>query len=337
MERRNYSTWTVRRQQRTINHFIRWCEARGLVRPVEITRPILERYARHLYYYRKADGAPLSFRTQHNQLSALRLFFKYLTRSNYLLSNPASEIELPRLGQRMLPKAVLTRSEMEQVLSQPDVANDLGIRDRAILETLYSTGMRRMELTNLSIYDLDVGRGAVLIRQGKGKKDRVVPIGERALDWIDRYITDVRPTLVVDPEENALYLTSYGERLSNDGLSARVTRYVDAAAIGKRGSCHLFRHTMATLMLEAGADVRFIQEMLGHAKLDTTQLYTQVSIRELKRVHELTHPSAKRGRQQEAPATTDDEADAESLLTSLAAEAEEEPENIEETEDDPLC
>jgi integrase/recombinase XerD len=210
---------------------------------------------------------------------------------------------------------------MEQVLSQPDVDSDLGVRDRAILETFYSTGIRRMELTNLSIYDLDVGRGTLIVRQGKGKKDRVVPIGERALDWIDRYITDVRPTLVVDPNEPTLFLTAYGEPISNDSLSAWVTRYVDAAAIGKKGSCHLFRHTMATLMLEAGADVRFIQEMLGHQKLDTTQLYTQVSIRELKRIHELTHPSAKRGRHHETR-THAEPSDAAELLEHLDDEAE---------------
>jgi integrase/recombinase XerD len=323
MSVRNYSPWTAKRCRRSILHFIRWCDERGLHRPKEITRPILERYARHLYYHRKENGQPLTFRTQHNHLSALRSFFKHLTRQNHLLSNPASEIELPRLGHR-LPKAILTKAEMEQVLSQPDVDSDLGVRDRAILETFYSTGIRRMELTNLSIYDLDVGRGTLIVRQGKGKKDRVVPIGERALDWIDRYITDVRPTLVVDPNEPTLFLTAYGEPISNDSLSAWVTRYVDAAAIGKKGSCHLFRHTMATLMLEAGADVRFIQEMLGHQKLDTTQLYTQVSIRELKRIHELTHPSAKRGRHHDETRSHAEPSDAVELLDHLDAEADEE-------------
>ncbi len=313
---RNYSPATVQRIERSVDAFIAWCDQRGVVRPNEVTRPVLERYARHLYYYRKPDGAPLSFRSQYNKLSALKGYFRHLVRKNHLLSNPAADLDLPKIGQP-LPKAVLSHAEMEQVLSQPDVETEQGVRDRAILETLYSTGMRRMEVTALRIYDLDVGRRTVTIRRGKGNKARVVPIGERALDWIDRYITDVRPGLVVDPSEDALFLSVYGERLSNDGLSSRVSKYVDAAAIGKRGSCHLFRHTMATLMLEGGADVRFVQEMLGHAKLDTTQIYTRVSIRRLKQVHELTHPSAKRGRAAGAVS-------AEELLEELADEAEDE-------------
>lgn len=266
MKVKNYSLATVKRRSYNLGHFIRWCEDRTLVQPAEITRPILERYARHLYYLRKPDGHPLSFRNQYNRLSVLRHFFRWLTKKNHLLSNPASELELPKLGQQ-LPRQVLSKVEVEEVLNQPDVDTDFGIRDRAILETLYSTGMRRMELVNLDLYDLDVSRGTVRIREGKGQKDRVVPIGERAIDWIDRYITDVRPGLVVDPDETALFLTQYGERMSKDGLSYKVTGYVDAAAINKRGSCHLFRHTMATLMLEGGADVRYVQEMLGHSKL----------------------------------------------------------------------
>lgn len=324
MRTQNYSKWTVERRERNVGFFIVWCEARAVKRPCEVTRPILERYARYLYYFRKESGEPMSFGSQHARLVPLRMFFKWLTKRNYLLWNPASELELPKVEQR-LPKHVLTMSEMEQVLSQPNVDKDLGIRDRAILETLYSTGMRRMEVISLRIYDLDVERKTVVIRQGKGKKDRTVPIGERALDWIDRYITDVRPTLVLEPDDGTLYLTNVGESFCSGRLSGLVGRYVSAANLGKTGSCHLFRHSMATLMLEGGADIRYIQQMLGHAQLDTTQIYTQVSIRRLKRVHELTHPSAKRGRRQES-----DDGDAEqeesvnTLLLSLAAEAEEE-------------
>ena len=153
----------------------------------------------------------------------------------------------------------------------------MGLRDRAILETLYSTGMRRLELIGLSCYDLDRERGTVMIRQGKGKKDRMIPIGERALAWIDQYLESARPDLVVGQDDGTLFLTNAGEAFTPDRLTQMVRDYVDAADIGKRGSCHLFRHTMATLMLENGADIRFIQAMLGHAELSTTQIYTQVS------------------------------------------------------------
>ena len=132
-----------------------------------------------------------------------------------------------------------------------------------------------------------------MIRQGKGRKDRMVPIGERAVLWIKKYLTDVRPSLSLEQDHGALFLTNYGEAIKPNRLSDMVAHYVGEANIGKRGSCHLFRHTMATLMLEHGADIRFIQQILGHADLSTTQIYTQVSIRKLKEIHTKTHPSAR--------------------------------------------
>ena len=254
----------------------------------------LERYQRHLFHLRKPDGKPLTFKAQYARLVPVRAYFKWLTRQNVLLWNPASELELPRLGRR-LPRHVLTVGEAEQVLEQPDVSDVIGLRDRAIIEVLYSTGIRRMEVLNLSIYDLDTERGTLMVRQGKGKKDRMVPIGERAIAWLERYFNDARPALMVPPDDGTLFLGATGEELSPNRLTQLVRGYVDAADIGKRGTCHLFRHTMATLMLENGADIRYIQEMLGHVELSTTQIYTQVSIRRLKQVHTLTHPGAKLG------------------------------------------
>ena len=322
----NYSERTIVARAPWLASFVAWCDARGLWRPVDVTKPVLERYQRHLYLHRKKNGRPLSFGTQKARLVPLKALFKWLTRQNVILSNPASELDLPR-PERRLPKYVLTIEEVERVLAQIDLADPLGVRDRAILETLYSTGMRRMEVVGLKLYDVDAERGTVAIRQGKGRKDRVVPIGERALAWIDKYLTDVRAEHVVGGHEDALFLTHLGEPIVAAYLTHRVRDYVDAAKLGKTGSCHLFRHTMATLMLEGGADVRFIQEMLGHESLETTQIYTRVSIRKLKAIHAATHPSAKVGggaaaaaegaERLEVPA--EDERAA--LLSSLAAEA----------------
>ena len=134
-----------------------------------------------------------------------------------------------------------------------------------------------MELVNLHVFDVDGERGTVMVRQGKGKKDRMIPIGERAVIWIDKYLDEVRPQLVVQPEEGRLFLTEMGESFSPSRLTQLVRSYVREADLGKSGSCHLFRHTMATLMLEGGADVRYIQQMLGHSRLETTEVYTHVS------------------------------------------------------------
>lgn len=201
-----------------------------------------------------------------------------------------SGIDLPK-WERRLPKHVLTAGEADTVLNQADVGTPLGIRDRALLETLYSTGIRRMELASLKLYDLDTERGTIMVRQGKGKKDRMVPVGGRAVAWIEKYLAEVRAELVREPDEGWLWLNAIGEKIIPSGVGEIVRDYVSAAKLGKTGSCHLFRHTMATLMLEGGADIRYIQAMLGHAKLDTTEIYTQVSIRKLKEIHSATHPA----------------------------------------------
>jgi len=287
---KNYSEATIATREHYLREFIKWCRERGLARPVEITKPILERYQRWLYHYRQKNGQPLTFRSQHGRLVPVRAFFKWLCRQNILLSNPASDLELPRAEKR-LPRHVLTAAEAERILALPDVAELLGLRDRAILETFYSTGMRRMELAHLKLYDLDQERGTLLVRQGKGKKDRMLPVGARAIGWILRYLEETRPKLAGSPDDGTIFLTTLGLPFELNRLTQLVRDYVDAAETGKTGSCHLFRHTCATLMLEGGADIRFIQQLLGHEKLETTQIYTQVSIRLLKEVHTRTHPA----------------------------------------------
>lgn len=320
---KNYSTRTVENRDVYLRYFIAWCVERGLQHPNEITKPILERYQRYLFHYRKSNGDPLSTRSQHARIVPVRAYFKWLTRENHILYNPASEIELPRL-ERRLPKHVLTISEAETVLRQPDTQNPLGIRDRAILEVLYSTGIRRMELIHLTLTDVDIDRGTVMIRQGKGKKDRMIPIGERALRWIEKYRDEVRIELAIAGDDGTLFLTNLSEPFTPNRLTQMVRNYVNAADLGKRGACHLFRHTMATLMLENGADIRFIQAMLGHVSLETTQIYTQVSIRKLKEIHTATHPAKDKRRPQRAEVHTVEDPE-DTLWQTLDAETGEEP------------
>jgi len=288
---KNYSDRTVENREDALRLFIGWAHERGLTRPQEISKPILERYQRHLFLYRKANGEPLSTRSQHVRTTPLRALFKWLARQNHILYNPASDLELPRM-ERRLPRHVLNVREVETVLAVPDLATPIGIRDRAMLETLYSTGIRRMELINLHLHDIDAERGTLMVRQGKGKKDRMIPIGVRALAWIDKYRDDVRPDLACGTDDGTLFLTTLGEAFVPNRMTQLVRNYVDGAGIGKRGSCHLFRHSMATLMLENGADIRFIQAMLGHADISTTQVYTHVARRRLREIVDRHHPRA---------------------------------------------
>lgn len=296
---RNYAERTVDNRRGYINRFIIWCEERGLIRPEQITKQILELYQRHLYVYRDPrSGKKLSFRTQSVRLVQLRGFFSWLCKRDLLPANPASDLDLPRPEQR-LPKYILNPHDVEVILAQPDVSTESGLRDRAMLETFYSTGIRRSELAHLKIHDIDYDRRTLTVRQGKGKKDRMVPIGERALSWINKYTEEVRVAFSCSRSDEALFLSNLGEAFSPMRLTQLVRGYVQAADIGKRGSCHLLRHALATHMHENGADIRFIQEILGHAKLETTQVYTHVSIRQLQEVYERTHPAAKLRRRKE--------------------------------------
>lgn len=215
---------------------------------------------------------------------------RWLARRNLIATNPSADLELPRIGRR-LPRAVLTAGEAETVLAQAKPSTDLGLRDRTMLEVLYSTGMRRHELCSIRLDDLDLARGTVLVREGKGRKDRMLPLGRRAAAWIRRYLETARPRLQTGPDLRAVFLGRDGHQITGGVLGNLTHAYVAKSGIAKRGSCHLLRHAMATLMLEGGADIRYIQQMLGHARLTTTEIYTQVNITRLAEVHRHTHPA----------------------------------------------
>jgi integrase/recombinase XerD len=207
MQTQGFSPSTVAGRRKYLGYFVRWASQRGLTKPAEVTQPVLERYQRFVFLYRKADGDPLGARSRHHQLAALRPWFQWLARRRHIAFNPAADLELPRVGQR-LPRHVLTPREVELVVACPDVTTLLGLRDRTMLEVLYSTGLRRLELVALRPDDVDRERGTVFVRQGKGKKDRVVPVGDRALAWVERYEHEARPRLLVgDQSGDVLFLT----------------------------------------------------------------------------------------------------------------------------------
>ena len=243
-----------------------------------------------MWRYIRPNGKRLSWSTQRGRLSILKHWFSWLTKQNVIIHNPASEIELPRMEKR-LPTEALTLTQIESLLSVPNITDPLGVRDRTMLELFYSSGLRRSELCRLEMSDLNTERGTLTVRRGKGNKDRVVPVGIRALHWLERYLKEVRSRLCLDTRTQALFLSGYGEAFNADVLSRMVSQWM--AQVGVRGSCHLLRHTCATHMLEGGADIRYIQQLLGHEKLETTAIYTEVSIKQLKEVHARCHPASR--------------------------------------------
>jgi len=287
---RGYSNATLNRRDSDTRRFIAWCDERSLGHPNQITKPMLERYQRYLYHYRQEHNhRPLSPSSQNHYLTSIKQFFKWLTQQNYLLYNPASELLIIKPNPSL--PAVLSVEEVERLMQQPDIQTAEGLHDRAILELFYSTGLRRNELRQLKQQHIALHQKTLYVHQGKGHKDRLIPVGDCALHWLSRYLSESRDQFLIDRHQDTLFLTDSGGEFGNGNLGNKVKRYMKHADINVMGSCHLLRHAMATHMLENGADLRFIQAMLGHSNLNTTQIYTHVSIRQLQQVHSETHPA----------------------------------------------
>ena len=285
----------IRTRRSKLAHFNAWCVERGIAQPHQITHGHVLQFQRHLFLYRKPNGQPLVINGQRITLFTIDMLFRWLVRLKVLPSNPAADVELPKRTEDL--REPLTLDEVERVLALPDIETLDGLRDRVVMEVFYATGLRRLELANLFESDIDWERGTLHVRLGKGRKDRFVPLGERALAWIAKYQREARPQQAQAAETATaprhLFLNQYGQGLSPDGVCQMVRAYFNQAGIQKRGACHLFRHTMATAMLDNGADVRHVQEMLGHGSIISTQRYTHVSIARLKAVHAATHPAAR--------------------------------------------
>lgn len=292
---------TIETRRRGLVLFIRWCHEHGLAMPVQITRTILQGYQLHLWDHHTRSGKHLAAGTQIGRLTAVRGLFRWLCRHALLDHDPSALLDLPK-EERRLPANTLSEAEVIAILRVPDIHDLLGVRNRAMLEVLYSTGIRRIELARLELRDVHRERQTLYVL-GKGGKDRVVPLGRPALAWLERYLKEVRPLLCIQPEEQALFLTGYGHGLSTGSLGSLIKQMIHQAHPRRTGGCHLLRHACATHMLEHGADVRVIQKLLGHAKLETTQIYTEVSIKLLQQVHRRTHPACREKSFPDGPAT----------------------------------
>jgi len=286
----NYSIATIKGCETYLWKFFAWCDARGVEKPNLVTREHIEKFQRWLYHAKNNKGKPFKISTQTTCLANVRIFFRFLARQNLITYNPASSMVMPRQA-KTLPRNVLSPMEVEEVINQADVSKPLGLRDRTIMELLYASGIRRRELAVLKIYDLNLEDRTLFVREAKGKKDRYIPVGKRAVAWVEKDLAEVRPNLISHPDDGTLFLSGECRPFNPDALGTVIRKYFAAAGVKKGGACHIFRHSMATAMLENGADIRFIQQMLGHERLDTTQIYTHVSIQKLKEVHKLTHPA----------------------------------------------
>jgi integrase/recombinase XerD len=284
----DYTAGTIRWQQSHLESFQSYLNQKGIVDFTSVTNETIRAYLATLNRRR------LSASTRQAHLSAIKGLFSYLLRQGLITADPAGRLEAPKKTY-VLPE-VPTEAEILQILAVPDLHTPIGIRDRAILELLYSSGLRRCELTNLNLADIDLNQGYVRVNQGKNRKDRIVPLGATAAKFIEAYLKLVRWWYIRDSTENALFLDcAKGRRISPSTMGYIVRKIVKKTGIKKKVSPHSFRHAMATHLLHNQADIRHIQLMLGHASLATTQLYTHLNISDLNEVLRRSHPHGCRG------------------------------------------
>jgi integrase/recombinase XerD len=274
---------TLEAYSRDLNAFLDFLEAEGIASLRDTSKFTVTDFIKQLH------KAGLAQRSINRALVALRGFYRFHTREGHLDVDPLEDTELPKLGQ-IIPH-VLTVQDVEQLLAQPDAETTLGVRDGAMLELLYATGMRVSELCELPVSGLNLEAGFVLIK-GKGGKERVCPIGEVAMERVRNYLQEARPVLVKGRESSFLFLNNRGGRMSRQGFWKILRHYALKAGITKHLTPHTLRHSFATHLLERGADLRFIQAMLGHADIGTTQIYTHVNQEYLKQLHRKYHPRA---------------------------------------------
>jgi len=235
--------------------------------------------------YQKDKG--LSANSTARRLAAIKVFYRFLVRERILKDDPTSLIDSPKLWKKI--PDTLSLNELDALLKQPNIRDRQGIRDRAILETLYATGMRVSEAVNLKVDNVNLEIG-FLRCIGKGNKERVIPVGKKAIISIQRYLGVSRPQLLNKKESDFLFLNRFGKKISRQSLWKMVKRYARQARIKKPMRPHILRHSFATHLLERGADLRSVQEMLGHANISTTQIYTHINKERLKTIHRMFHP-----------------------------------------------
>ena len=294
---RAYAAEVVGRTRRRLAGFTAWAEQRGAVVPAALTREHVQAFARALETQPSKRGGTLPVGSQRGRLETLQGFCAWLERNGQITNDPAADVILPRKP-RDRPRLLLSQHQVEHLMLQPDTGTPEGLRDRAILEMFYSTGLRRAELARLRLGDVQARSGAVHVVSGKGGKDRVVPIGARALRWLDVYLRDSRPALAErgqgDRADDWIWLGKWGAPLLVIRMEYVVRPYLTAIGIPSgAGSCHLLRHAFASHLLAAGADVAAIAAMLGHAGLQTAPIYTHVSDDDLARHLAPLWPSAR--------------------------------------------
>lgn len=283
------SLCTISGAKSALNQLATFLEKMDITDITQINRDALMQYREELSWRLTFRGTPLMIATQRSLLGHISAFCCYLVAEGLLLADPSLTIPRPKKGKR-LPRNIMETHEVEEILALPNMRDLRGFRDRTIMEILYSTALRRAEVADLLISNVDAEGGYIFVREGKGRKDRVVPLGKSVCDLVKSYLTGVRPQWPNAKKDKHLFLNRWGNPMNPNAVGAAVKKYARLSNIQKQVSTHSFRHSCATHLLRNGAPIRQLQEMLGHESLESTQVYTHVTINDLLEMHRKFHP-----------------------------------------------
>lgn len=300
LETLNYSPQTLLTLDVYFHRFAEFLAEAKINDVPSVTATTLADFQRWLFYQPTVKGTARTVASQNRVLSGIRSFFAFLHREGYLAHNPAQALRLAREPDA-LPRNVLTPEEARRLIEAPDIHTLSGYRDRTLLEVLYATGIRKAELRHLTVADVNLEEELLTVRRGKGKKDRVVPLSRVACQYLENYLKAIRPELLKGRDTDTLFISIRdGLPLGVHGIKRLLARYVRKLRLKKHVTCHLWRHSCATHLLKNNANLRHVQEMLGHKSLATTERYLRLTITDLKEAHRKFHPREQQQRRKTA-------------------------------------
>ena len=291
---RNFSERTIESYTYEVKRFLKFIEENYIrIKEItQITKETIADYSNYLTCYKDKRSNSLSSKTIKIKLISIKNFFKYLLKYDYILSNPTTLVELPR-EEKELPRSVLSEEEVKEILSKIQTNAPIGLRNKSIVELLYSTGIRTSELCSLKIPDIDLKEQTAIIVLGKGNKTRVVPLGQYCCHYIEQYLEKARKFMLKGKlkDDGYLFLTERGKPFNRESLNKCVIAQVmKNVKINKKVSCYTFRHSVASHLVKGNVDIRYVSQLLGHESLRTTQKYVHLEISDLKKMHSLYHP-----------------------------------------------
>jgi len=289
---RGYTTSTIANKEHTLELLFAYLKRKGIEDTEELSEKLVKGFVKERYHYLNAKGKQNTAKTRNREISVVNVFLSWVFEMGYMKETLHGVVQSVKQSKVVLPKDILTKRELLKIFKQADTKTESGYRDRTILELLYATGMRRRELSGLKTRSVNYKEKTIHIESGKGQRDRVVPVNEVAINYLNQYVKYIRPRQLKEKnsQAEALFITDSGKAYTGENLGQSLKKYIERAKLKKKVGLHSFRHTVATHLLQKGMPLRHVQELLGHEGLESTVKYLQLSIKDLQKEYRKKHP-----------------------------------------------